>query len=177
VQHPDRVERMIFLGPIPPRKGTFFEEYASRLNARLTDTQRARAEALSFESENVKDVCREYWQLMTPPRVAKSLPVSVVKSDFCDAPAAALRYGMTKTNAATFGSLGEWNWTGALAGLRVPVLIIHGEEDAIPMTMVNEWTTALPNTRIIRLEATGHFPHAERPEAVFPAIETFLSGK
>lgn len=176
LQYPDRVERMIFLGPIPPRKGAFFEEYAARLNARLTDAQRTRAGQLSFDSANVVEVCREYWRLMTPPRVASSLPVSLVKSDFCSAPAESLRYGMTRTNPATFGSLGDWNWTGELARLRVPVLIIHGEEDAIPMTMVNEWTTSLPNARMIRLPQTGHFPHAERPDAVFPAIEAFLNG-
>jgi proline iminopeptidase len=176
LQYPDRVERMIFLGPIPPRKGAFFEEYGTRLNARLTDEQRKRAEALSFDAKNVVEVCREYWQLMTPPRLAKSLPLSTVKADLCASPAEGIRYGMTKTNAATFGSLGDWNWSAALATLRVPVLILHGEEDAIPMTMVNEWTTALPNARIIRLKEAGHFPHAERPEIVFPAIETFLGG-
>lgn len=176
LQYPDRVERMIFLGPIPPRKGTFFEEYATRLNARLTDAQRARAEALSFESDQVVEVCREYWQLMTPPRVARSLPASVVKADLCASPANAIRYGMTKTNAATFGSLGDWNWASVLANVHVPVLILHGEEDAIPIEMVNEWTTSLPNARIIRLKETGHFPHAERPDVTFAAIGTFLRG-
>lgn len=177
LQYPDRVERMIFLGPIPPRKGTFFEEFGTRLNARLTDEQRERANALSFDSDNVMEVCREYWKIMTPPRLSKSLPASVVKATACGAPAAAIRYGMTKTNEATFGSLGDWNWTAALARLRVPVLIIHGDEDAIPMTMVNEWTTALPDARILRLDDTGHFPHAERPEIVFPAMEMFLRGE
>lgn len=120
-------------------------------------------------------VCREYWSIMTPPRIAKSLSATLVKSDLCAAPPAALRFGMTKTNPATFNSLGDWNWTADLAKVKAPVLIIHGEEDAIPMAMVSEWTTALPNARLLRLAETAHFPHAERPDIVFPAIEEFLA--
>jgi proline iminopeptidase len=177
LQYPDRVERMIFLGPIPPRRGEFPQQYGATLRSRLTAEELARAEQLSFDSENVAAVCREYWSIMTRPRVARSLPVSVVKSDLCAAPADALRYGMTRTNAATFESLGDWNWSADLARVKVPVLIIHGEEDAIPMAMVAEWATALPDARLLRLPETGHFPHAERPEVVFPAIEKFLRQK
>jgi len=145
----------------------------------LTDDQRNRAEELEKAFETTGDavgVCREYWAIMTPPRLAKSSPGSMVKSDFCSAPPEALRYGMTKANAATFGSLGDWNWTADLARVTAPTLIIHGEEDAIPMAMVSEWVTALPNARILRLPRTAHFPHAEQPKIVFPAIETFLKG-
>jgi pimeloyl-ACP methyl ester carboxylesterase len=45
------------------------------------------------------------------------------------------------------------------------------------MAMVSEWVTALPDARIIRLPHTAHFPHAEQPKIVFPAIETFLAGR
>ena len=177
IRHPQNVDRMIFLGPIPPRKGEFSQQYGATLRSRLTAEQLARAEELSFESANVAEVCREYWSIMTPPRVAHSLPVTVVKSDLCAGPPEAIRYGMTKTNAATFASMGEWNWTADLARVKAPTLIIHGEEDAIPMAMVEEWATALPNARLLRLPETGHFPHAERPDVVFPAIEKFLRGR
>lgn len=177
IRHPDRVDRMIFLGPIPPRKGEFSQQYGATLRSRLTAGQLARVAELSFESANVAEVCREYWSIMTPPRVAHSLPVTVVKSDLCAGPPEAIRYGMTKTNAATFASMGEWNWTADLARVKAPTLIIHGEEDAIPMAMVEEWATALPNARLLRLPETGHFPHAERPDVVFPAIEKFLRGR
>lgn len=170
---------MIFLSPIPPAKGKFFEEYGATLTTRLTDDQRKRADELQKAlgtSTDTTAVCREYWSLMTPPRLAKSAPVTVVKSDLCAAPPDAIRFGMTKTNPATFGSLGDWNWTSELARVKAPVLIIHGEEDAIPMAMVSNWLTALPNARILRLPHTGHFPHAEQPAIVFPAIEAFLKG-
>jgi proline iminopeptidase len=179
IRYPENVERMVFLGPIPPRKGKFFEEFGAALQPRLTDEQRKRGAELQKAFATSKDpaaVCREYWAIMTPPRLAKSTPLSVVKSDLCAGPPEAIRFGMTKTNGATFGSLGDWNWTADLARVKAPVLVIHGEEDAIPMAMVSEWVTALPDARILRLPHTAHFPHAEQPKIVFPAIETFLGG-
>jgi proline iminopeptidase len=180
VRYPERVERMIFLGPIPPRKGTFFEEFGKTLRARLTDAQRQRADALQSQFTSSKDpvaTCREYWSIMIPPRVAKELPAKVVKSDMCDATGEAIVYGLSRTLPATFASLGDWNWSGDLINVKAQTLVIHGEEDAIPMSMVSEWATALPNARLFRLPKTAHFPHAERPHIVFPAIETFLQGR
>jgi proline iminopeptidase len=179
MRYPDRVERMIFLGPIPPRKGKFFEEYGATLRSRLTESNRARAGELQkamATSTEVNALCREYWKIMTPPRLAKDVPITTVKSDLCAAPGAAILYGTTKTNPTTFGSLGDWNWIDGLAKVKAPTLIIHGDEDAIPMAMVSEWVTALPDARILRLAHTGHFPHAEQPQLVFPAIEVFLRG-
>ena len=177
IRYPQHVERMIFIGPIPPKKGKFFEEYGQTLKQRLTPEQLKRADELQREFETASDetaVCRQYWSIMTPPRVAKSLNASVVKSDLCTAPPDAIRYGMTKTNAVTFGSLGDWDWTAKLARVKAPVLIIHGQEDAIPIAMVRQWTKALPNARLIEVPNAAHFPHAEQPGVVFDAIEKFL---
>ncbi|MEA2338498.1 MAG: proline iminopeptidase, partial [Thermoanaerobaculia bacterium] len=179
IRYPERIARMIFLSPIPPVKGKFFEEYGATLTKRVPEDQLKRAGELQKALDTPADttaICREYWSIMTPPRLATSVPVSVVKSDLCAAPPEAIRFGMTKTNPATFGSLGDWNWTAELSRVKAPLLIIHGEEDAIPMPMVSAWLTALPNARILRLPHTGHFPHAEQPAIVFPAMEAFLKG-
>lgn len=178
IAHPDRVERMIFLGPIPPRKTTFFEDYGRELGSRLTAEQLKRLEELNAAYESSSDavaICREVWKIGIPPRLASGMPVSVVKSDLCTAPSEGIRYGMTKTNPATFSSLGDWNWIEELKGVTAPTLIIHGDEDAIPLALVREWSS-LPESRFLILPKTGHFPHAERPDIVFPAVESFLGG-
>jgi proline iminopeptidase len=177
IRYPDHVDRMIFLGPIPRRKGAFFEEYGANLSARVDEKSRMRAEEIEKSFATTKDMtaaCREYWSIMTPPRVARSLSATLVKSDLCSSPPEAIRFGMLKTGPATWQSMGEWDWTADLQKLRTPLLIIHGEEDAIPMKMVEEWSNAMPNARLMKLEKTAHFPHAERPDIVFPAIEKFL---
>ncbi len=180
IRYPEHVERMIFLGPIPPRKGKFFEEFGATLKERLNAEQLKRADELQKSFATAPDiaaVCRDYWAIMTPPRLAKGTPVSVVKSDMCGGPPNAIRFGSIKTNPATFNSLGDWNWTADLSRVKVPTLVIHGEEDAIPMKMVSEWVSAMPDARILRVAHAAHFPHAEQPKVVFSAMETFLGGQ
>ena len=177
IKYPQHVDRMIFIGPIPPRKGKFFEEFGAAMKSRLTDAQRKRSSELrkQYDTGDVVAACREFWSINTPPRLAKESPPSVVKSDFCTAPPEAIRYGTIKTNPTTFGSLGDWDWTAGLKRVTAPVLIIHGEEDAIPMSMVEEWATALPHAQLMKVPHAAHFPYAERPDVVFPEIEKFLS--
>ena len=168
---------MVLLGPIPPRKGKFAEEYGATISSRLTDAQQKRSAELrkQYESGDVVASCREFWAINTVPRLSKSVNPSVVKSDFCTAPPEAIRYGSAKTNPATFGSLGDWDWTADLGKVNAPALIIHGEEDAIPMAMVAEWASALPHARLMKVPNAAHFPYAERPDVVFPEIEKFLA--
>jgi proline iminopeptidase len=177
IKYPSHVDRMVLIGPIPPRKGKFVEEYGATIDARLTAAQRKRSAELEeqYESGDVVAACREYWAINIVPRLSKSVKPSVVKSDFCTAPPEAIRYGTTKTSATTFGSLGDWDWTANLRKVSAPTLIVHGEEDAIPMAMVAEWASALPNARLLKVSNAGHMPYAERPAVVFPAIETFLA--
>jgi len=176
IKYPEHIDRMIFIAPIPPRKGKFFEEFGAAMKARLTDEQQKRSSELRKEYENgdVVAACREFWAINTPPRLAKSSKPTVVKSDFCTAPPEAIRYGTMKTNPTTFGSLGDWDWTADLKKVIAPTLIIHGEEDAIPMSMVSEWATALPHARLVKVPNAAHFPYAEQPQIVFPEIERFL---
>jgi len=176
MKYPEHVDRMIFIGPIPPRKGKFFEELGATMKSRLTEAQQKRSQELQKEytGDNVVAACREFWAINTPPRLAKGVSPSVVKADLCSAPAEAIRYGSTKTNPATFGSLGNWDWTAGLKRVTAPVLIIHGEEDAIPIAMVAEYTTAFPHATLLRVPHAAHFPYDERPDIVFPAIENFL---
>lgn len=177
IRHPAHVDRMILIGPIPPRKGKFAEEYGATIDARLTDAQRKRSAELEkqYESGDVVAACREFWAINIVPRLSKSVKPTVVKSDFCSAPPEAIRYGMAKTSPTTFESLGDWDWTAELRKVSAPALIVHGEEDAIPMAMVAEWASALPDARLVKVPNAGHVPYAERPEVVFPEIERFLS--
>jgi pimeloyl-ACP methyl ester carboxylesterase len=171
---------MVFLGPVPPRRGSFVQDYEAAMQERLAEPQRARLSALMevYRSEggDVVAACREFWSIATVPRVAKGGDVRAVKSDLCTAPPEAIRFGMLTTNEATFASLGNWDWREDLAAVETPTLVIHGEEDAIPAAQAREWAAALPNGRFLLLRGTGHFPHAEKPEVVFPAIEAFLRG-
>ena len=97
-----------------------------------------------------------------------------ITGDFCSAPPAAIRAGMAIAGPRTTEALGDWDFRAGLARVAAPTLIVHGESDAIPMDLVEEWTTALPDARLVKVPGASHFPYVERPDLVWPAIEAFL---
>jgi pimeloyl-ACP methyl ester carboxylesterase len=60
--------------------------------------------------------------------------------------------------------------------LEVPVLIVHGESDPIPVEMVEMLHETLPESELALLNNTGHFPFIENRVEFFGAVRQFLSG-
>jgi len=62
-----------------------------------------------------------------------------------------------------------------IAALKPPLLLIRGMDDPLaPEEYEREIHEAVPGSQYIRLSQAGHFPMAERPEAVNEAIQTFI---
>ncbi|MBK8248020.1 MAG: alpha/beta fold hydrolase [Gemmatimonadetes bacterium] len=70
-------------------------------------------------------------------------------------------------------SLGDFDLLPRLRSLRVPTLITHGWHDPIPVDSSIEAARAM-SARLVVLEASGHVPYVEQPEALFSTIEQFL---
>jgi pimeloyl-ACP methyl ester carboxylesterase len=66
--------------------------------------------------------------------------------------------------------------TGALAGVGVPTLVVHGEEDEIIGPEVGrELAAAIPDARFLLVERAGHLANLEQPELVNEALLDFLA--
>lgn len=183
--HPDAVKRMVFFGPVPPYRGDFFARYVAALDARLDSAQRAAMRTASRTQNDpasseatARQACRAYWALGLRPRLADpdhTLPL--VKSDICGTDIAGIRYGNRTGNRVIMGSFGDWDLRPTLGTLNTPLLVVHGEMETIPMDMVEAWTTGMRHATLLKVPNAAHFPYAERPELVWPAVEKFLSGK
>ena len=122
--------------------------------------------------------CRDYWAIATRPRLAEpDRTMPMIKADLCATDPAGIRYGTTVSNRVIMNSYGDWDLRPQLRTLPVPTLVVHGEEDSIPMDLVEEWVTSLPNARLLKVPRAAHFAYAERPEIVWPEVEAFLAGK
>lgn len=181
IAHPDVVRGMVFFNPVPPRLGDFWKRFGQTMQARLDSAQLARladaSRRLADTTADARTACRDYWAVLLRPRLTdpdRTLPL--VKSDLCASDPAGIRYGLTVTNRRVMGSYRAWDLRAALAEVRAPTLVVHGEDDAIPMDLVQEWTTALPHARLLRVAHASHFTYAERPKLVWPAVERFLRG-
>ena len=184
IAHPDAVKRMVFFGPVPPRKGDFFTRYGQNINARLDSAQRASLARFggimtsdSPSDDAIRAACRDYWAIGLRPRLASPDAMRVVKSDLCATDPKGIRYGMTTANGVIMNSYGDWDLRPSLRTLDVPLLVVHGQQETIPMDLIEEWVTSMPHARLIKVANAAHFTYAEQPELVWSVVERFLASK
>jgi proline iminopeptidase len=150
------------------------------MSQRLDSAARARSadanKRLADPDADTRQACRDYWAVGLRPRLAEpDRTLALLKSDLCASDPAGIRYGLTITNRVVMGSYGDWDLRDRLKKLDVPTLLVHGEQESIPMDLVEEWTTSLPHARLFKVPKAAHFTYAERPEIVWPEVEKFLA--
>lgn len=64
----------------------------------------------------------------------------------------------------------------ALPSLRVPALLLWGMKDsAFQPYQLERWHALLPHAGVVRLDASGHWPHEEEPARVVEELQRFLN--
>jgi proline iminopeptidase len=166
---------------VPPWRGDFWQRFGANVNARIDSGTRARLAGANrrladsaADTAAVRRACRDYWAAALRPRLAEPDRASV-RSDLCASDPRGIRYGLLTTNRVVMASYGDWDLRAALRALTVPTLVVHGEREAIPMDLVEEWVRSLPNATLLKVPHAAHFTYAERPELVWPAVERFLA--
>ncbi len=110
--------------------------------------------------------------------VAGLLPKLLARPD--SEPGRALAALMLANDAAGMANAlvamqGRTDTSGALAGLRLPVLVIAGEEDALtPPEVARGLAERIPGARLTLLPGAGHVANLEAPEAFDSALIEFL---
>jgi sigma-B regulation protein RsbQ len=63
-----------------------------------------------------------------------------------------------------------------LPRMRTPSLVLQSSDDAIAPDFVGEYVDReLPDSRLVRLAATGHCPNLSAPEETVAAMKSFLA--
>jgi proline iminopeptidase len=179
MRYPDRVSRMVLIGPMPLRRSELDRSFAEiRASRSPEETERllAARDAVRADPGNA-DACREFYALWFRPFFADPADMTKTRGDFCTGSPEALRNAGLAVGRHTMASLGDFDWRDSLKRVSSPVLVLHGSEDPIPVSAAKEWAAAFPNARLLLLEGVGHFPYIEAPEAFFPAVDAFLAGE
>ena len=87
---------------------------------------------------------------------------------------------LTYPGEAVYQEVSSWlerpDFTDELAGIEVPVLAIHGEEDtALEMEKAEDMVGHLPDARLESIPEAGHSSNLENPAAANAAIREFLA--
>jgi len=75
-------------------------------------------------------------------------------------------------------SIAEADMRDVLPTIRVPTLLLYGEEDArSPLAVAREMHASIPGSSLVVLPAVGHMSNLEAPEAFNAAVREFLSAR
>jgi pimeloyl-ACP methyl ester carboxylesterase len=78
-------------------------------------------------------------------------------------------------NAAALNTNLTTELTPLLAGLKIPTLILWGEEDVFqPVRFGERLARDIPHARLVRLKEARHFVMCDQPQAVTDHVTAFL---
>jgi proline iminopeptidase len=178
--HPERVERIAFSAAVAPLRSLAAPVAGAAPPPAAEAAARERqAEVLSRllagTSTDPAADCRAYERLGRRLARARGEPARW-RGTSCAMPAEAIRYAFHHTMQVGPRSLGDWDFTGSLARLEAPLLVIHGALDAAGHEGQQAWARAAPNGRLLVLPEASRGASADRPDLFFPALAAFLAG-
>jgi 3-oxoadipate enol-lactonase len=153
VQHPEAVQALIVCDSLPKiGTGEMWNERINTLRqggmASLGDTILTRWFAPSYKEQYPSEY-RGYYNMLT------RMPIT----------------GYTGTCEA----IRDTDLTEAVQHIQCPTLLLCGAEDvSTPPLLMKGLTDLIPNARYVEIEAAGHLPCIENPQAVVTAIQSFL---
>ena len=178
MDHPERVSRLLLIGPMSPRKYQYDDPRVLDPANRVDPARMQRLEEMREAGLDASDpvaYSREYWLVNLPMQMGNPRALPRMRSE-------PWNYANEGPDTVfshfgrLFGSLEAWDWRSRAAALEVPTLVIHGMDDLIPFASSHEWVATLPDARLLTIVGAGHYPWLEDPETFFTAADQFLAG-
>lgn len=167
VAHPDRVARLALVSPAPAEHS---ERVTFEANlARRNDTPELKAARAELMASGLK--------ASDPERYARRLFELAVSGYFHDPTRVGelTAFRVTgRTQQAVWQSLGEhFDLRPELETLRVPSIVLHGDDDPIPLESARRTARAL-DAEFVVLPDCGHVPYVEAADTFTAALDRFL---
>ena len=177
-RYPGATGQLILVDGVPLRFAQLSAGFEAMARARDSTERAAMDRWMETRRAHPEDAaaCHAYYRLWFRPFFANPTALSRSRGDFCAGTTESRRNKMQGVDRFTMASLGNWDWSTAMASVPVRTLVIHGTADPIPLATAEEWAATLPNARLLTLPSVGHFPYLEAPDRFFAAIDTFLAG-
>jgi proline iminopeptidase len=179
--HPDRVARLILVDPGPPREDPFDRQSrAGRMagfdSAGLAKFRTLAGAVLADTAHDRAALCRTFYQFylrnyyVDPARMKRAVAID------CAYPGYSIKRANRVSRFTEASGYEGRRWDTLVTRVRVPVLVVHGNRDFIPVASSETWARAFPDGRLLVIEGSSHSPFEDRPDRFFPAALEFLRG-
>jgi len=168
LEHPDRVDRLGLVSPAP-----VWRQARAEFERRLAE-RNAAPEILEARRRIQDGGLRE----LDPEEYRRRMFELSVAGYFHDWRKASdmTPFRITgRTQQEVWESLGDFDLRPRLRGLGLPAVVLHGEDDPIPMETA-EALAGLLGAPLERIPACGHVPYVEAPEKFTGVLDAFLPG-
>ncbi|HEY8197948.1 MAG TPA: alpha/beta fold hydrolase [Gemmatimonadales bacterium] len=166
VEFPDRVSSLALVSPAPAWRAArveFERRFAERNLAAALQRERAALRESGLRERDPEAYARKLFELSVTPyfsdptRAHDLTPFRVTG----------------RTQQEVWSSLGDFDLRPALASLSLPALVIHGEDDPIPLATAKSLASLL-GAKFHRLPHCGHVPYVEAHEEFVRLLDAFL---
>jgi pimeloyl-ACP methyl ester carboxylesterase len=181
MDHPDAVERLVQLGPVPIKFGTQYPD--SLMNKDEPGDPQLRQELRRLRSEenyhvaHPKEYCEKEWIYSRVGLVGNPTNADKISAKPCEMPNE-YPINLVKHFESSFASVQKLDISREkIAAVKIPVLTIHGTKDRnAPYSAGREWALTLPNARLLTIKDGAHQSFDEFGDIVLPAVRRFLAG-
>lgn len=166
VEHPSHVTRLALVSPAPAWRGARLE-FQQRFEERNLDPglqeERAALRRSGLREQDPAGYAQRVFELSVAPyffdpaRARDLAPFRVTG----------------RTQQEVWSSLGDYDLRPSLSRLKLPVIVIQGEEDVIPAESSRTLALALAGEFHL-LPRTGHVPYIESHDAFVKLLDNFL---
>jgi pimeloyl-ACP methyl ester carboxylesterase len=181
--HLRRVERLCLMCSIAPRwpgRAAYYgQKPREELDARIDPAAVRHLEALRDSGLPERDpeaFCREHRRVYRVRQTGNPAALVRMRSEPCVCP------NEWPDNLAQWQQRvlapipADYDWRPHARTITAPTLVVHGTEDPIPLGASHEWAATFGDARLLVLAGSGHYPHLERPDLFYPALDQFLAG-
>ena len=166
IEHPGRVERLALISPAPAwreARDEFERRFAARANTPELQAARTALRESGLRERDPESHARRQFDLAVagyfhdPARARDLTPFRITG----------------RTQQEVWASLGAFDLRPALAALRIPAVVLHGDDDPIPVESARAVADAL-HASLHVLPHCGHVPYIEAFDDFVRILNEFL---
>lgn len=171
--YPNQVNSMLLMAPLPA-SAAMTNGWVNKSDSVTTLLLEQNGKLYDHNPPDSTKACWDYYSLWMRGFAASYVEGRNIWGNICNCNQANLK---SPFSYYKMKSIGNWDITAQLANVKARVLLLVGDNDAIPFASFEHWNKSLPNSTLLNFKGAGHLPNTDYPAAFYAAVETFLQGK